>query len=90
MTGPLQHRAEVFRLPSPSSPSPVSAGFIWAYRISTLGLEFSLPAVAGFALDRRWGTAPTATLVGACLGFLLGMFHMVRLASSTRSNGSRG
>ncbi|WP_390622217.1 AtpZ/AtpI family protein [Tautonia marina] len=77
------------RLSSPSSPSPVSAGLIWAYRISTLGLEFSLPALAGFALDRRWGTAPTATLVGACLGFFLGMLHMIRLASTTRSNESR-
>lgn len=67
----------------------MSAGLIWAYRISTLGLEFSLPALAGFALDRRWGTAPTATLVGAGLGFLLGMLHMIRLASATHSDKSR-
>ena len=60
--------------------SPLSVGMEWASRITTLGLEFSLPAVAGHFADRRLGTAPVILLVGMTLGFALGIFHLVRIA----------
>jgi ATP synthase protein I len=52
----------------------------WASRISTIGLEFALPPLAGVGLDRWWGTGPWATVVGAVLGFAVGMMHILRVA----------
>jgi ATP synthase protein I len=52
---------------------------MWASRATTLGLEFTLPALGGAYLDRRWGTEPLATVVGAILGFAVGMMHILRL-----------
>lgn len=46
----------------------------------TVGLEFALPALLGSVLDRRWGTLPLATVVGAVLGFAVGMMHILRIA----------
>ena len=68
----------------PDSPTPLSAGITWAYRVTAIGLEFGLPALLGYALDRRWDSSPVATLIGACLGFAAGMVHLVQLASKDR------
>ena len=57
---------------------------MWAYRVSALGLEFSLPALAGYVVDRRWDTAPTATLLGAGLGFAMGLYHLIQIATPPR------
>jgi hypothetical protein len=65
----------------------LSVGVSWAYRITSLGLEFSLPALGGYFVDRRWDTAPVATLVGATLGFAAGIYHLVRLAAPERPRG---
>ncbi len=60
--------------------SPLAMGMDWASRITTLGVEFSLPAVAGHFADRRLGTGPALVLVGMILGFSLGIVHLVRIA----------
>jgi hypothetical protein len=60
--------------------SPISVGFGWAARVSTLGLEFGIPAFVGHFLDLKLGTNPVCLLVGMVLGFGLGMFHILRLA----------
>jgi len=52
----------------------------WASRVSTIGLEFALPALAGVYLDRWWSLRPLATIVGALLGFAVGMMHIFRIA----------
>lgn len=67
-------------LPESPSPTPLSVGIAWAYRVTAIGLEFALPAVLGFVLDRRWDSEPIATLVGAGLGFAAGLLHLVQLA----------
>ena len=53
----------------------------WGTRVTTIGLEFALPAFLGFGLDRWWSTAPWMTILGAFLGLGIGMVHMVRLAT---------
>jgi F0F1-type ATP synthase assembly protein I len=52
----------------------------WASRISTVGLEFAVPPLLGVLLDRWAGTSPAALLVGAVLGFGVGMMHILRIA----------
>ena len=69
-------------MPAPNPPSPLSAGITWAYRIIAVSLEFAVPALLGAAIDRWWGTSPIATLVGACLGFAVGIYHLIRLANA--------
>ena len=52
----------------------------WASRVSTVGLEFALPPLGGAYLDSRAHTEPWLTLLGAFLGFAVGMFHILRIA----------
>ena len=60
--------------------SRLSVGIQWASRVTTIGLEFALPPLMGAGLDRWWGTSPLATLIGAVLGFAVGMMHLLRIA----------
>ncbi len=61
------------------SRSPVSIGLDWGARVTSIGLEFALPAVLGHFLDKWLETAPWLTLVGATLGLITGMTHVLRL-----------
>jgi F0F1-type ATP synthase assembly protein I len=49
----------------------------WATRITTIGLEFVLPMVLGYGVDSWLGTLPAGTLVGAVLGFVLGIWQII-------------
>jgi ATP synthase protein I len=64
----------------PEPRSPLAIGFELASRVTTIGLEFALPAAAGYGLDSWLKTMPLATIIGVLLGFFLGMFHAVRMA----------
>ena len=64
----------------PDSRSPLGVAFDLASRATTLGLEFALPAAAGYGLDTWLGTMPAATVCGVILGFLVGMLHAVRMS----------
>ena len=66
---------------SPDPDGGLGIGLALAYRGMTLGAEFALPTLAGFAADRRWGTSPVLTLVGATLGFGVGMWHLLRASA---------
>jgi len=65
----------------PDGRSALSIGMDWGTRVTTIGLEFALPAFLGFSLDRWWSTAPWMTILGSFLGLGIGMVHLVRLAS---------
>lgn len=52
----------------------------WVSRLTTVGLEMSLPALLGHWLDKKWGTTPWLTAIGGVLGFILGMIHLLRMA----------
>jgi F0F1-type ATP synthase assembly protein I len=61
----------------------------WASRVTTVGLEFALPPLLGALLDRRLGTSPAALLVGAVLGFVVGIVHLLQIArEGTRGGGN--
>ena len=46
----------------------------------TISLEMALPAFLGHWLDGKWGTTPWLTALGAILGFITGMSHLLRMA----------
>jgi ATP synthase protein I len=73
----------------PGGRSALSIGMEWGTRVTTIGLEFALPAFLGFSLDRWWGTAPWMTILGAFLGLGIGMVHLVRLASELSSSSEK-
>ncbi len=64
----------------PSRDSLVSLGVRWATRVTSIGLEFALPALLGGYLDRRFGTGSLLTIVGAVFGFVAGMVHLLAIA----------
>jgi hypothetical protein len=71
----------------PDTRSALSIGLDWGTRVTTIGLEFALPAFVGFGLDRWWHTNPWLTLLGAFLGFATGMTHVLRLAFRLQGTG---
>jgi ATP synthase protein I len=52
----------------------------WATRVSSIGMQMAIPPLLGFLGDRRFGTAPWLTLLGAGLGFVLSMLDVLRLS----------
>ncbi|WP_417396540.1 AtpZ/AtpI family protein [Gimesia chilikensis] len=52
----------------------------WVSRLTTVSLEMVLPAFLGYWLDKRWGTLPWLTAVGALFGFIAGMMHLLQMA----------
>ena len=72
-----------------SDESALSDGVRWATRVSTIGLEFAIPPSIGVFLDKRWRTTPTLTIVGAALGFAVGMLHVLRIAREESAKGRK-
>ena len=60
---------------------PLAAAMEWVAKITTVGLEMALPAIGGAFLDRRLGTSYWA-LVGAVLGFVCGMVHLLQMTAA--------
>ena len=73
-------QAESCVVEQPGSRSPLAVSLDAASRATTIGLEFALPAAAGYYLDRRIGSLPAATVCGVILGFAVGMLHAVRMS----------
>ena len=67
-------------MPQPDQRSKLATGFDWASRVTTIGLEFALPPIAGYEIDRIWKTIPLFTLLLMLLGFAVGMMHILRIA----------
>lgn len=55
-------------------------GMYWAMRVTSIGMQMAIPPLLGFLGDRRFDTVPWLTLLGACLGFVLSMLDVLRLA----------
>ena len=69
--------------------SNLSVGMEWASRVTTVSLAFVLPPLAGHLLDRWWRTSPVALLIGAGLGFAVGMMNILRIAREGTGGGPR-
>ena len=67
----------------PDSRSALSVGYYWGTRVTTIGLEFALPAFLGFGLDRWWKTSPWITVIGAFSAWVSGMSQVLRLAGES-------
>src|SRR2546421_8681663 len=64
---------ETIVIQKPESRSALSVGYYWCARVTSIGLEFAIPAMLGFYLDRWLKTSPWMTVIGAFLGLGLGM-----------------
>lgn len=60
----------------------------WASRVSSVGFEFAVPPLLGALIDRWLGSSPVAILIGAVLGFSLGMMQILRIAREGTGKGS--
>jgi ATP synthase protein I len=74
-------------VPKEPPQSPLSVGVFWASRITSLALEFTLPVLAGIFLDKRLGSLPLATILGAVLGMTVGMMHVLQIARGDSGTG---
>jgi F0F1-type ATP synthase assembly protein I len=55
---------------------PKEMGFYLS--LAQVGLEMAVPPAIGLWLDHQFGWAPWGVIVGAVLGFLTGMLHLVQ------------
>jgi F0F1-type ATP synthase assembly protein I len=81
-----RHLEKTRTLATPPPRDPLSAGMMWASRITSVALAFVLPALGGALLDRWLGTSPVGVLVGAVLGFAVGMLQLLRIARTGSPN----
>ncbi len=61
----------------------------WVSTVSTVGLEMAIPAGLGVWLDRHWGTSPWLVMLGALVGFVTAMRHLLRLAETRNKQDKR-
>jgi F0F1-type ATP synthase assembly protein I len=64
----------------PDERLPIAIAMEWSARLMTIGLEMALPAGGGYWLDLQLGTRPVFLILGAMLGFAVGMFHLMQIA----------
>ncbi|WP_210420505.1 AtpZ/AtpI family protein [Aquisphaera giovannonii] len=74
---------------NPDERSALSIGMEWGTRVTTIGMEFALPALLGFGVDRWLGTTPWVAMAGAIAGVAIGMTHVLRLPAEL-ARGARG
>jgi F0F1-type ATP synthase assembly protein I len=65
-------------------PDPKEVGRLFA--IGQVGMEMTAPIGIGLALDYWWHSLPWATVAGAVLGFVFGIFHLVRILNKEERN----
>jgi F0F1-type ATP synthase assembly protein I len=72
-------------------PHPYAAAMEWVAKITTVGMEMVLPAVAGSYLDKYLQTGYWV-MVGLLVGGALGFWHLMRMTSvvSNKQGPSKG
>jgi len=68
---------------------PLVVAMQWVNQITTVSLEMALPAALGYWLDQKWQTEPWLVAVGAVLGFVTAMTHLLQLTRSGRASQGR-
>ncbi|MCH9654228.1 MAG: AtpZ/AtpI family protein [Planctomycetes bacterium] len=66
--------------PDRQNRSSLAEAHLWVSRLTTVSLEMALPAFFGHWLDKKWDTVPLFTAVGALLGFVCGLTHLLQMA----------
>jgi F0F1-type ATP synthase assembly protein I len=59
-------------------PSSTETGKLFA--LAQVGMEMAAPIVVGLIVDQNWNTTPWGVAVGAILGLVGGLWHLVVLA----------
>ncbi len=86
--GPNPSDEAIRTVDRPPPGDDLSQGMYWASRITTIALEFALPALLGLAVDRFvWRFSPAGVLLGAVLGFAVGMMHLLKIAQESQGPG---
>jgi len=73
----------------PDDRSPIAVGMEWTTRIITIALEMALPGLAGYWVDQKLGTVVLFLILGVVLGFLAGIWHLIRLTVKPGQGGTR-
>lgn len=74
---------------SSDGPHPIGLAMDWVARITAVGLEMALPAIAGQWLDRRLDTNFLG-LAGLVIGVAVGFWHLLLMTRSPgRKSGRR-
>ncbi len=68
----------------PGLPNPKEMGRYFA--IGQVGLEMVVPIILGLVLDYQFGWMPWATVVGAILGLIGGISHLVVISSQSEKD----
>lgn len=71
----------------PDDRSPLAVAMEWTSRVTAISLEMALPALVGYWADRQLGTGMVLLVLGAILGFGMGMWHLVKLSRSMSGDG---
>lgn len=60
--------------------APMAKAMDWVTRITTAGMSFGLPSLAGYWLDQRLGTGYLLTVVGFLFGVFAGGWQLMKIA----------
>jgi F0F1-type ATP synthase assembly protein I len=70
--------------------SPLARGVEWSTRITSVSLLFVVPGLIGLWVDSRLGTGILFTAVGMILGFVLGFWEIIKVASRAADGETTG
>jgi F0F1-type ATP synthase assembly protein I len=57
------------------------------FAMAQVGFEMVVPIILGILLDEWWHTGPWLLVVGAVVGFVGGLYHLVILLNRSQDNG---
>lgn len=63
----------------PDGRSPYALAMEWVSRITSISIEMVLPGAIGYWIDIKLGTKPFFLIIGSILGFVGGMWHLIKL-----------
>jgi F0F1-type ATP synthase assembly protein I len=62
--------------------APMAKAMDWVARITTAGMTFGIPVLAGYWLDQKCGTSYLLTIAGFVLGMFAGGWQLMKIAIS--------
>ncbi len=66
--------------------SSLALGLEWSSRITGVALEMVLPALLGYWLDQKLGTRLLFLILGAVMGFAMGLSSLLRMTRPPKSD----
>jgi F0F1-type ATP synthase assembly protein I len=58
------------------------------FTLAYVGMEMVAPLVAGLILDDQFGWTPWGTVIGAALGLIGGLAHLISILNRPKNGGS--